>query len=826
MLASVVSKRNIISLFFVLTGLLAGVTGRIHALQTAQPSFAQHDLDGDKAPDLVIIDFPFATENDQILVYAQDNGMSWGERLDDILRFYEETWIFDVGRDGTAQLIIDFRKENNKLSASIFDDYDGDGVVAYNLEDQTVVITESQNWHVQVVTESSWTLPDGSINPELIYYVDGTILRYLDWGEAYPAQSYALEHAITDGTVDWEIEIVDNDMNGIPDYQLQRLMTWFPQYYAVFRATLYSNPHQNRALHYPNYIIWPLLVSSHNYEAYNYFDRPPVVAINWEQAKIDRAGIIGYPIENGYHINSRFSWEKGQENYADFENPMAYYDLANDKDGRPELFVRFEVFEKGDPLVLVRFNGQKAPVPLTHVEYTWDSNNDGRWDYEMGLGARFPINSTVEYADFSIRTVPYELIPTWVNGQHWDMAIFFAAENGGYWNSEGMGEWGINRGYLGGELVEPSDLRDLYLTGMAGATSLEAFTRYYNEIPVGFRGELAAHYFSEPQLYVSPIDGRVHLYRATQGVWSISDQKVIRTQDLNADGFIDQWQLFTGEEIDSALNVAQNFLLYAGEGEVVIKSLSSIPEVKLFQPPVNNDKRIAINELAQNYPIDASNRFLKSLLDKLDGKETRLVGVSMSSLRPTAGGFRLQLTLKPDFRLTGPDLLSLSGLAPGEYVVEYRNGMFSVITLTPPQLTLAARQPDLSKPIQLTIGNAGTADSPGLTLVTEALLPDGAIVELARKPMDVLAGEDALVLIDIPTTIAGRGDLRARLEDGKGEIVAELVPMPLAGAPPADSAAIARLGNEPVLIPVILLFAFALGFAAYMATGRYRNPAS
>lgn len=714
---------------------------QVEADRGRQKSFSQHDLDGNGSPDQVVINTQFATDHDQIIIYAKNNDMIWGDNVQDILRFVEEIWIFDVGQDGTAQLIIDFHREGSNLYASVFDDSNGDGLVSYRIDGQKVIIDENNHPRVQVVADSSWTLLDGSVNPNLHFYVDGPILRYLEWGEAQPALDYALTNVTTDGEVDWEVEIVDLDTNGIPDYQVQRLLTDFPQFAAVFRATLYANPTQRKAEAYEGELFWPLLTSKHGYESYNYFDRPPVVAIDWKEARVDRLGIIGYPIEQGYHINSRAGWQKGViTNYADFENPMAYYDLAGDQDGRPELFVRFEVFDKNDPLVLYRFGGQLAPVPLTHVEYTWDSNNDGRWNYELGLGARFPITTVVQYADFGVRSVPYEQIPSWVNGQQWDMAVFIAAENGGYWNSEGMGEWSINRGYLDGEMVEPSNLRDLYLTGLTDDAPLE----YYNEVPTGFRGEIAAHYFSEPYLYISPIDGRLHLYKATHGVWNIDEQHQIFTRDTNGDGYLDQWLLTKNDAELHHLMTTRHHLIYSTDNIVELKQIDELATPFLVQPPNDYGTWNHLRTLLEDNSAIDGERGLSSLIEQFDGATTVIKGSNVRDFRFTSKGFRFTLELLPAAEVVRNELeINFPALQPGNYLVSYEDNHFSLVPTTPPQLSatiLPSRTRSRANEwqrLEIQLFNSGLSDAVDVSLCGILVAPSGQT--------QVLTGTIALV---------------------------------------------------------------------------------
>lgn len=648
----------------------------------------QSDLDGDGRPDLTVVDCAFATSRDRILIVDRAGNMGTGSDILAVADFRDDVWIFDVGADGTAQLVLMFRREGDRLLADLYDDRNGDGQVSYRIRPGSVEVTESPNWHVRVMARSDWFLPDGRVNPSLVFHIDGYILRYLEWGEAAPAPDWARKGATTDGGVDWEIEVVDVGDDGIADYQLQRLLALSPPDVNIFRSTLYVNRKPRPLELYPDALFWPLLVGKHDYEAYNYFDRPPVIAIDWGQAQIERVGVLGYPTEQGYHINSRARWRKEKVNYANFENPMAYYDLAGDADGRPELMVRFEVFAAGDSAFsqeVARLGGLTRP--LVQVDYSWDQNNDGRWDYEISIVGFHPVTSVVAFPDFAVQTVPYDEIPDWVTGRDWAVATFVAAEGGGYWSSEGMGDWNVDRGFRNGQLVEPSGLRNLYLTGLIEDPPLEN----YADIRRGMRGEYATEPVGRPTLYWSPVDGRLHLFGAQGGVWNVDGRARVRYADRNRDGYLDQWEYVATDGRVRQLNVLPGFILYSGDGEVVLKRADVALAAFTVLPPRNSAEWQALQERLKAQPAPVSADDLRSILARWEGPETRIAGALVRDLQVTRRGFRFILHIGP-----GAQVISSIGegfvppSAPGDYRVVWEDGRWSVRPLTPAALGLVS----------------------------------------------------------------------------------------------------------------------------------------
>lgn len=640
---------------------------------------ASEEANANEYPAFLTIECAFATEHDRVYVYAEGNDMAWRGDLTSTVDFEDDVWIFDRGADGSAQLIIRFSSENDKATAMLYDDQDGDGEVAFHLRQGTVEITESKHWRVKVQSSNSSWLQHGVVNPNLSFWIDGTILRYLNWGEASPGREWALENVMTDGGADWRVEVVDGDEEGITDYQLQRLQAEFPEDMPVFRSTLYANESGNTPISYANYVFWPLLVSRHNYEAYNYFDHPPAISMAWELGKIDRVGILGYPVEQGYHINSRSGvWQKNRVNYADFENPMAYYDLAEDEDGQAELFIRLEVYAPQDRF----FMDGKFPEAMTSVEYAWDQNDDGLWDYQLSLGGRHAVTSEVSWPDFSLLTVPYEDIPNWVTAQKWDAALWVAAENGGHRNSEGMSIWNVNRGFRDGVTVEPSGLRNGYLTGAKDHPPIED----YNEIQVGFRGEWSFEHQRRPHLYLSPVDGKLHLAHAAGGVWSLLDGGVLRYSNLDGDAYIDRWEYWQDEKLNEALTLKDGYLIYSGEGEVVIKEIDRGSRV-FAAPPEDRNGWLALGESIDAYRHDLPAQDFRGMMARFSGTENSILGAEAGKVQFGADGFGFVLALEPGFKVEGEDLLGLKGLNYGDYWVDYA-GKFELAAAIPARLEI------------------------------------------------------------------------------------------------------------------------------------------
>ena len=114
-----------------------------------------------------------------------------------------------------------------------------------------------------------------------------------------------------------------------------------------------------------------------------------MIQIKWNSGTVDGYYLSGYPIASGFHINTNTQWYEGQSNQADFENRMAYYDLANANNGNPDLHIRLESIPQGDAYL------RSLPfTPLEDVRYSWNQSvtSGMTWDYKLGLAGTNPVD--------------------------------------------------------------------------------------------------------------------------------------------------------------------------------------------------------------------------------------------------------------------------------------------------------------------------------------------------------------------------------------------------------------------------------------------------
>ena len=706
--------------------------GPVCAQGPSDVRLSQRDLDGDGLPDLTIMSTAFASSADEIRVYDQAGNMQWGQDWRSVTDFEDDYWVFDVEGDGSAQLVIHFARTSTGLEADLFGDQGGDGIVSLDIEGKQVQIRESNHPEVRVSVAGNWFLPDGRLNWNVILQTDGSSVAHV---HTFPLSDPWKSFMSLDGRPDAELELGDRDLDGVPEFGVWRLLADTPESWGATRTFLWANRGENVPLPTESYLFWPYL--SVTSQVRNYFDAPPSIVVDWATGRIRQISFAGYPIEEGLHLNTPEYFDRAGVNYASFENAQAYYDLADDQDGNPELHIRHRYFAARDPF------GWDLDSPVNEIRWSWnqEASGDLAWDYKLGLAGRHEITSEAEVGGFRYLTIPYRDLPDWIVSQSWDYATFLAAEGSPFVSSEGVYGWAPVETPLGDDVTALSR----YLAGEVAVDVRQAF----QTVPVGGRGELAPELGAPPYLYYSPIDRRLHLLRAEYGLWQIDASHQVNLADGDGDGYLDQWQHLVDGQLESQLGHLAGFLLYAGEGEVRLKPIAVDPASFETLPPLNHEQWLALGQKLESHARDFAPGDLEALVAQFPGAEWRVTGARLRHLRPEGEGFRFVLELAPGFRVQGSDGPDLTTLSPGSYLVTY-TGAFTVRPLVPARVQLVPGSFQLSVPapvavqplrIEAILENAGLEDLPSLWVQAYAQQPGSTPSLVAETEVALLAGQ-------------------------------------------------------------------------------------
>lgn len=782
-------------------------------------SVTQEDRNGDGQPDITEIRCSIVTPNDRVLVYDGGRNMRRSDRWEQAADFSDDTWVFDIGGNGgsnQATLIIVFSTEGGDSLARIYDQTNANPI-QYEASGNSVQVITPPYPSLIIRARGPWLNPDGSLNYNLTWQFDGPAAnreqaaRLPDW--------FALN-----GDPDLEGESRDADQDGVPEFLWSTLLAKVPFSEGFPRTGAAVNSGRQRPADIKNIVFWPLLNRPDNPQGRNYFDTPLFVGIDWQTGLITTFSFLGYPIEEGYHINSLGVLQRNRLNVLNFENPMAYYDLAEDRDGFPELFIRTVYMPPGSPLYV---SGGPTATPLTMIQYSWNQRNHPAllWDYKVDIAGANEISDTVRLGDMTIKQVPHAELPGWVWRQRWGFATFIAFESGdGYFSSEGLYEWstmegvqsygGISAGSLlaGPQDYTSSDIRDIplsdqrqrtYLTGR----SVQPPADLYHSILTGFRGEYGD--INGPiNLYFSPIDRRLHLLGVSHGVYNAGNNRRVEYHNLDADPYIDSWRVFAGNQLVAELHQSREFLIYGGDDQVQLWETYAPWALFRTRPPANHQEWNALGDQLTEHARDIAGDDLVAMARQFDEPALAISNAAMREYRPSGqGGFRFVLELQPGFQVQGADLLGVAGKPPGVYVVTYNEG-FTSEPLTPPALTATLAPSSLTRltlnRLPVTIHNVGRQDVPQATLELWATPP--------ARPATLVTTQTVALLAQLPTTAhlewvppaSGEWELFVRIVQPNGEHVS-FAPVAVTVAPGAQPtpAALIGLSSSWSILPIV-----------------------
>lgn len=790
-------------------------------------SFEQYDLNADTRPDQAILLVDHMGARRRVVVYDQGQDMAWNDDWRQGTDFSNDVWLFQNEAGDQTKLIIRFSHDPTGYTAELFDDESGDGMVSYTVDaSNQVQITESKLPIARFTAEQPWILADGTVN---------YMVRITAYGRLHNMISgigWDVNMLPNDGRLAWSQEVVDLDSDFIPDYELIQVFPDIPDDWKVYRTYLKLNVGKEPPLGFSNSMLWPYLGNA-DVEGWKpgYLERKPdnhlytpPVQFDWESGRILGVGnfLPGYGRGNRYGFLSMTPLRKGEVNVLDFDRAV-HYNFSDSS--TPDMFFR-----------LIR-NGPEDSVqvgPTTlyaeQAGFSWHHRRLGtlQWDYKLELAGLYETPPTLmQFKDFSLRDVPFEDLLSWFTERNSAYATFVAAEENSYASNEGIWEWmtlaGVVEDVSNGLTTIPgtSDAQRGYILGKSDISP----EQYYTDIREGFRGEYG-EINGLAQLYLSPVDHKLHLLKTKTGVWNLGNTREIRYKNLGGD-YISQWTLVDAGYSSKELYVTPEFVLLwdAKNGMRLVRSPIQ-PAIFNTVPPRDREEWLLLGDALNQYAPTFEPDDFGAMFDQFAGPKLSVTQSSLRDFRLTKSGFRFVLALEPGFQVIGPDLLELTGLSAGEYLVENRDEVFLVSQLEPPRLSLALSPPQIAdavSPVLIAVQNTGLADALDLTLVAEAEVSDGSIVELAHDSVNALAGESEQFPIDIPSKVGTDVNLRVRLEDGQGQVLAELAPTPLTGTPLVSRDAIFSIWQVPIVAPIVGVFAALLALAAWLGASRRRE---
>ncbi len=782
-------------------------------------SFVQQDIDGNGKPDEAEIHCRCYSTDDRITVIDGAGNMAPATTIEAGTDMEDDLWLFDVGNHGRYPIAVQFARQDEQLTAQIYQDQDGDGSVAIGERDGHTVVTEPGFPSITMNARDGFWQRDGRLAPNFDITVDDRMLATFA-GERYQTLVQ------NDGKPDVVIRVRGPHDGDPRSYDWRNVYAPVPSDWGIYRTTLMVRERGEEPAFppvFPWYVLGGTYGTIQHYEGGTvpttplagvggspygivkpYGESFPPIQVDWNAGKIAYVGefVASRGSDTNWFTYSIKRVEPGKVTEPDFESPFAYYDLAADNDSVPELSVRAERIVADDPFVPPQWRGRT----YQQIRYSWEQREGQGWSYKLGLLGRNPIDGQVPFPEFALRTIPYEQFPTWVTTHAWDIATFTAVERDLYDSTEGVYAW------------DPSGaLRDQYYAG-AGSQPANAF----ESIDSGVRGEYSFHSGTQPYLYFSPVDARLHLAGASQGLYNVDGNRRVVYQSLAGNGFIDSWQVFDGDQAVAQLAQRPGALLYAGDGRVTLLEADVPTETFRTLPPTNHDEWVRLGQQLDANKRDFAGDDLGAMFDQFSGRRLTLSGGALSDLRETDNGFRFILDLQPGFNLGNFPVFGIT--EPGRYVLDYDSatGRFTAQPSSPPALSIeaveAAAPATALEPVRvsITLANRGLEDARTVPVIVTATRSGNSPRAIAQQTVELLGPEQKVVPVSWTPPVPGDWTVTARLYPPGGAVEQSAeVTVAAAAMPPWQS--VATVG-WPKTLPLAYIVAL-LGLIALPAGG-------
>ncbi len=576
---------------------------------------------------------------------------------------FGDTWVYDTNADSRAELLLRFRLEP-ALTAYLYDDANANGQVDYLAAGETVLVLEPY-WRIKIVSRNgNWYLH----NDEPDWNADMVVDSDYAFGWDVNFHLVAGGKGQQDGAPELLLRYWDVNADGIPDYEWNNVNNAGP-YDAVI---VNRNPRLRYRLRHP----FPWLET--------------VLEMNWRDARLSRVAhlIPSRYNEEGYFIYFNRPMEQNAV-APGWENPFAFYDLAGDADRFSELAVRLvsEYPVRQHPTLAV----------YNEVRYSW-AQDAHRMRYRLYLIGQVFHEGVVAYPFYAVSHVPYEAIPDFVFTNGWLGAIFGEDEAT---NRQLVFDEGIYE-----NMEYTVALRGLLLSQRS--VELPPYIPAYLHL----RDEYTFTLNGAPRLYFSPIDRRLHLLGAQQGIilfeavldpnnrngFDFTTEELASGQvqrirhltysDSDGDRYADTWTLYIYDQPVETLVFRRGTALLARGNALYLKSLPPNfgPALWEMAPPATTEEWRALNERLQT---DAVGRRalddLSGIFADLPGETTVLPNTTLKELSTNPKELIASIATTGLAAAARPAPFSFfaQAIPPGDYLLRGKEGAYWLEAPTP-----------------------------------------------------------------------------------------------------------------------------------------------
>ena len=715
-----------------------------------------------------------ADEQVSTIAISNENATVYDENHNGEADLEGDTWVFDQNADDLADLIIVFRQETHP-TAMIYDDANGDRKVDFSTTNNGVQV-EEPHWRIKVESrDDSWYLPNGEPNWNLDISVDSgfeLIDADVHFALSDERTTEIAGRTAIDGTPELKIHYWDTNQDGLPDYEYNNVnLTGWNDAVIVNKAT---TPHIQPTHRFP----WL-----------------SILQMDWELADISKILhlIPTRHAEDGYFFYFNQPTKEGQVSFA-LENPFAFYDLQGDQDGVSELKLR---------AVTVEYDRRRSEdIFYNEFRYSWSQDTTDHQRYRLFVMGRGRSTQVHEYPKYPISHLAYEEFPSFVLSHPWEGVAF--AEYESEQNrllAEGIYE----------NLLFTPAWRQHVLRG-----SNEELPPYL-PIYLGLREEYKlTGYQRQPRVYFSPVDQRLHLIEADEGIIILSAnsfgenssgfdfadealqtgelqiERGVRYSDTDDDGYMDTWSYIENDVTQAQLVLRSGAALLASNGSITIKRLPAkiSPAAWEATPPTTQEEWEQFYErLNPTYENRPSMDDLAGMFEDLPGEVEVVIPAELKQV--SANSQQLVVHLNTSEKSSSDQLLLPptieEPIAAGEYVLRDQEDSFG---LEAPQLpnmqlsqvtipTSSGAEDEQLGMIEFSVENNGTSDvevaevlvqeesSSGVTTLFEQQLVVPALdrVDFRIPWFPATAGmKTILVTVSDPSALGNNSTLQERVE--------------------------------------------------------------
>lgn len=651
-----------------------------------------------------------------------------------------DAYLFSFRNPETIDLILDFSNDGDRPRAEL-----------YTLdEDQSDLVT---------ISEDRYTMPEG-ISPSLVIWP-----RQGDWlldGKAnFNLDGYRVESE--NRGAQWQIQ-VGGDAAGRPVWWTAAKIRERREKRSCryFRARELADPEVSYEMAMPLMPTWPYLSVEPPTGHWDPKTRP--IYFNTSTRRV-RTEWVGFHTSGLYEINS-----PSCPPIVDFESPYAFYRFDPSHGQRPNLVIR-AVARPAD-----REKGFMIPG-VDHIAFrmSWTDEKPNNWRYSINTAGDHPYDEQVIIGETVMRSISYPRLPEWVVSRSWQ-AVSFVEATRGVGGSEGIYDLGLNSQDVANYIYGFQERRPLILVDPDSALNASADLRLKD----GFRAEFSLGYSRVPSLYFSPIDNRVHLEHAEEGIWNLGDGLVLKTDIVGEGSFVNVWTRERLPELDGSpqpvageaeerLYALVGHLLHTGPEGLILRKVDYQPASFFLRPPTDRESwRSFLRQVEPYQDRKRSPYDLGSWLEVFPGDSLSIAGGALSGVRATDDGFQFMLELPGNFNIRENGLLPTGSLAAGRYLVVY-DGQLRIGALTPPSLQIT--KPDtgfLLEPavelqpnqVRFLLSNSGQEDVQELKVFASAQIEGGKWMTISDRELNLFAGDSRKVKLDWTPPRPGEWTLR------------------------------------------------------------------